>query len=178
MMRASAAAVGLLVCALAAAGARADERASAGENARAQATQMYDAFVRGDDDTFVAFTEPRLVALLGGKARTTILMKKARLDMRSVGWVIESATVSAPQQVVLAGMDKIQAVLPAEVVYRKRRGKVHVPSFLVGFSSDGGKTWKFIDTGRLGEDTIRKTFPECSAALRLPSQPKAYETRK
>jgi hypothetical protein len=157
---------------------RADAGDSAAANALAQAKEMYGAFFRGDDETFGAYTHPKLLELVGGKAKFLAIMKKSRDDMRAAGWVLEAAPVSAPQQVVRAGGARVQAVLPTELVFRTPGHKVHQPSFLLGFSGDAGKSWKFIDVGRYPPDTLRKYFPECSPELKIPTQPRSYESRE
>jgi hypothetical protein len=148
--------------------ARARDPAAA---AQKQATEMYQAFLRGDLDKFVDFTHPKIVELSGGREKMLAGIKKFFVDSKAHGLSVRSATVSAARQVARSGAKGVQAILPSELVFTTPEGELRQPSFLLGLSTDDGKTWKFVDTARVGGDAVRKMFPECSPSLEIPSRP-------
>jgi hypothetical protein len=144
--------------------------------ARAQAQQMYEAFVGGDMDGFVQYMHPRVIRLAGGKGKIISMMKNLMAEMRSNGLVIRGASVAAAQQIVRPRAGVAQAILPMDLLVDGNGKRYRQPSFLLGLSSDGGQTWKFADTGQIGGDAIRKVFPECSPSLKIPARPRGFVT--
>jgi hypothetical protein len=51
------------------------------------------------------------------------------------------------------------------------KGKFIVKSYLLGISSDNGKTWKFVDGAGL-DDKITGGLPKLPAKLKLPEKQK------
>jgi hypothetical protein len=51
------------------------------------------------------------------------------------------------------------------------RGDMKLPTYLIGVSEDAGKTWKFIDTGKVGNERLTKFFPALSPELKVPPKP-------
>jgi hypothetical protein len=151
--------------------ARADETVA--DRARKQAALMYQAFLRGDFDTFVSFTHPKVVRLMGGPEKVKAELAKVLADGKAQGISVRSATVSPPQQITRSGAHAVQAIVPTELVMVAPGKEGRQTSFLLGLSPDDGRTWKFVDTARVGGEAVRKLFPECSPALKIPSRPKA-----
>jgi hypothetical protein len=139
--------------------------------AQKQATDMYQAFMHGDLDTFLDFTHPKVLELTGGRDKVKAGIKKFFGDTKAQGLSVRSATVSAVRQITRSGPKAVQAILPTELVFTTPEGEMRQPSFLLGLSADGGKTWKFVDTAKVGGDVLRKLFPECSPELVIPSRP-------
>jgi hypothetical protein len=142
----------------------------AAERARTQATEMYQALQQGDLDTFSDHTHPRLVALMGGKRELVRATKKFLDTLQVEGFAIRSATVREVQQVVRPRRGWVQAILPTDLVMAGAGKEFRQTSYLLGLSQDDGRTWKFVDTGKLGEEQIRKILPECSPELTIPAR--------
>jgi hypothetical protein len=152
--------------------------AAAATAARKQATEMYQAFVRGEMETFVGFMHPKITEMMGGTQKAIETIRKAMADAAAQGLTATKATASPVQQLVEVAPGKLQVIIPADVVMSGKDAEVRQRSFLLGFSSDGGKTWKFVDTGSTGSDGIRKIFPECSPALKIPARSKPEVIRR
>jgi len=50
------------------------------------------------------------------------------------------------------------------------QGRALVRTWLLGVSSDQGKTWTFIDGGKLNAEAIKQYFPNFPAKLTLPAK--------
>ena len=120
--------------------------------ARKQATEMYQAYVRGDLETFVGYMHPKVVDMMGGKQKALETIRKAQAALAAQGLTATKATVAPVQQLVEVAPAKLQVIIPADVMMSGKDAEVRQRSFLLGFSSDGGKAWKFVDTGSGGGD--------------------------
>ena len=129
---------------------------------------MYQAYVRGDLETFVGYMHPKIAEMMGGKEKALETIRKAQAASAAQGLTATKATVAPVQQLVEVAPAKLQVIIPADVMMSGKDAEVRQRSFLLGFSSDGGKAWKFVDTGSGGGDTLRKIFPECSPASEDP----------
>jgi hypothetical protein len=91
--------------------------------------------------------------------------------MKAEGYRIVSNSVGAPLAIVKAG-DELHAILPQEQVIEiaAKRGELRAPGHLLGASSDGGKTWRFIDAAPLTADNVRQVFPNFNPKLKLPAK--------
>ena len=164
-----------LVIALAAAAAegRAGEawEARAAQSARSAAKDLYVAFVRGDHAAFVNALYPGVVEAVGGREKMVAQLRSSIDDMRKNGMTLKSSTVDPPSRMVKVGRDGVQAILPTALIMGTPRGDMRTRSYLLGLSADGGKTWKFIDTGKLGREQLMKVVPELSPEIDVPVRP-------
>ena len=156
--------------------ARAEGAAAAA--ARKQATEMYQAFVRGDLETFVGYMHPKITDMMSGKEKAIETIQKTMAAAAAQGLTPTKATAAPVQQLVEVAPAKLQAIIPADVIMSSKDAEVRQRSYLLGFSSDAGKTWKFVDTGSGGADALRKIFPECSPALKIPPRAKPEVVRR
>jgi len=128
---------------------------------------MYDAFRKGRMEEFVSYTYPTLVEQMGGREEMIADLKKGRADMADNGFRFVSCTVAPPIQIVQAG-SQLHAVLPLKQVLAAPRGELHVAGHLLGVSSDGGKTWTFMDAVEMTPETVRQVLPDFNPELELP----------
>jgi len=149
--------------------ASAADMAKMRENARRDATAMYDAFVSGDFATFVRYTSPKIVEKAGGSAALVAVVKKGATEMERAGSAPKSATIQPPTQVVAAG-DEFHAILPMALVLSAPGGELRVASHLLGVSADKGATWTFIDPTPLTDETVKEVLPNYNPALKLPAK--------
>ena len=132
---------------------------------------MYDAFVKGDLDSFVRYTYPPLVEKMGGTEAMIATIKGGMAGMERDGLALKSATIEMPVQVVEAG-EELHALLPMSLTMTAPGGELHAPSHLLGISADKGATWTFIDAGPLTSQHIAELLPSYNPALVLPPKQK------
>jgi hypothetical protein len=145
----------------------ADVARAAKDAAKRDGDAMYQAFQKGDLERFAAYTYPGIFKLLGGKQKMIALVKKGLSDMAADGVRFKSAAVGAPTQLVAVGTE-LHAMLPLKQVMTAPGGEVHVDGYLLGVSSDGGKTWTFIDADKLTADNVRQVLPNYDPRLEIP----------
>jgi hypothetical protein len=153
--------------------------AGAADAAQREATRMYQAFIARDLKTFAGFTYPRIVEMAGGRDKMITLVEKGLTHMKDTGLAFKNVVVARPTQIVFDGKET-QAILPMKVVMSAPTGEIHTESHLLGVSSDGGKSWTFIDGAKLTNESARKILPSFNPELSLPTtpQPKFVPTKK
>lgn len=169
----------LIVCVLAlfssaARAADADPERAVKEQARAAC----DALVGGELDRFVGWTNPKLVQVMGGRQRLVDMLKSGQKEMARQGIQLLSATIQSRAELAQGGDDWF-AIVPYDLEMSVPQGRALVRTWLLGVSSDQGKTWTFIDGGKLNAEAIKQYFPNFPAKLTLPAkQPPQLEKKK
>jgi hypothetical protein len=134
--------------------------------AREQAQSCVDATKDEDCEKLLKLTHKRVIEDLGGRELALKKLKASLAKMKEDGYSILSADVETTKEIRAKDSD-LYCVLPTKLVIKAPNGKLTAPSFLVGVSTDSGKTWKFIDGGK-GEAAVRKLVPEIPDDLKFP----------
>ena len=143
-----------------------------------QARAACDAFVRGDLDKFAGLTHPKLVQAMGGRERMIELLKSGQKEMATRGIQLLSASLQ-PKVEVAQGGDEWFAVVPYDLEMSVPAGRALVKTWLLGVSADQGKSWTFVDGGKLNADGVKRLFPQFPAKLNLPAkQPPQFDGKK
>lgn len=136
---------------------------------KAQAERIATAMAEEDYDTVADLTHPKVVEMMGGRARMIEFVKKSMGDMRAEGFVIESFTVGEPQKATKVG-ERLYTIVPTKMRMKVPTGVMLSESFFVGASDDGGGKWTFIDgSGAEGREKVKIIFPEAVDKLELPA---------
>ena len=150
------------------AGAPADPRLEAAE---AQGRRSAEATEKGDYETVLDLTHPKIVALIGGREVALRRMRKEYESGEKMGIAFDSVRVD-PATDLNESKDGLFCLVPM-TLRLKFRGKILAKtSALLGVSIDGGKTWKFVDATK-GEAILRKILPEIPEGLKIPKYEKA-----
>ena len=127
-----------------------------------QARAACDAFVRGDLDKFAGLTNPKLVQAMGGRERMIELLKSGQKEMNARGIRLLSASLQ-PQVELAQGGDEWFAVVPYQLEMGVPEGRALVKTWLLGISADQGKSWTFVDGGKLDAGSVKRLFPHFPA---------------
>ncbi len=148
----------------------ADEPAEAA--VKAMADKIAKATIDGDAETVIDSTYPTLVELLGGRKSAIDFTKKSLEQMRNEGFTFDRFEASPPKKFYTEGKNTF-AVLPTKMEMSSRKETILGESYLLGISSDGGKTWKFLDGSGMKDKALRKKIlPKLPEKLVLPTLPK------
>jgi hypothetical protein len=136
--------------------------------AKKAAQAMGDASVKGDDDAAYDLMYEPAVKAVGGKEELIRRAKAGRKTMEDIGWSLTSYTVDDPGDLHTEG-DNVFVVVTATTEGKTPTGKVLIPAAVLGISSDGGKTWKFVDVkAARNAEMKKKVLPKLPAKLELP----------
>jgi hypothetical protein len=132
------------------------------------AEEVNNALVKGDFETIVDYTHPELVKHLGGREKAITAMGAAMKDLMANGISLTSFTVGEPSDTV-AGDSQLFAVVPFELRLKSPDGRILLKGYLIGISSDQGRSWKYLD-GRGDTKLIKKCLPNLPEKLKLPEK--------
>jgi len=139
-----------------------------GETVKAQVEILVKATAESQFDKVLAMLHAEVIKDVGGKEKALELMKAAMDTLKSQGLTLKVTEVGKPS-LAKAGKS-FYAIVPYTTEITGKDSEVVVKTFLVGVSSDDGKTWTFIN-GNVGEAKLRKFLPE------LPKEPRLPETK-
>jgi hypothetical protein len=129
---------------------------------------MLGAQARRDYARVADFAHPAAVADLGGREQMLARMRAQvkELDDSGAKWLTTS--IGPATQVVSEG-GTTYVVLPTRTVWTFQGREKSGISYVLGVSTDAGKTWVFADgVGLMHAETRRKLFPSLPPSLRLP----------
>ena len=134
-----------------------------------QAQKMGASFVGGDYATFVGYTYPTIVRLVGGSAKMVDLLDKSMANMKVQGTTFTKISFDEPSRIVVSGKE-VQATIAQHTEIKLTPGRLLNTSTLIAISADNGLHWTFIDTSNKDLAALRKALPNLSAALVVPPQ--------
>ena len=133
-----------------------------------QAQLMLSAMLRGDYASAVEFSYPPAVEAIGGREKAIAGIRRYFKGVEDEGGKWYSVTAERATQVITEG-GTMYAVVPTKIGLKVRGYDRSGTSFVLGFSGDEGKTWKFVDGfALLIPATRQKYFPSLPASLSFP----------
>lgn len=154
-----------------AAGAHAQATVDVGEKEKAAAKKyaedILSAYTKSEHARFVDLVYPEVLDRVGGRDKLIALMKAVDERMQATGWSYGTATVDKPGR--FARMGKVLVTtLPYTVEYVGPGTKRKDTSYLIGFSTDDGKSWKFADGRKVTRENVKDIFPNFPDSIELP----------
>ena len=139
-------------------------------NAKTQANQLNDAVLSGDYEKAADLTYPKLVQLIGGRARYLDVLKNSMNEMQSGGFQLMSTVAGDAQDVIEVGAE-VYAIVPTTMKIKVPEGTLVGESALIGVSKDRGEHWTFVDIGNgFNEQQLKTLFPAVAGRLKVPEQ--------
>ena len=142
---------------------------------KADVVAMNAALVKGDFAAVADLTHPKVLANLGGRAKTIDVMAAGAKQMKAQGVAFRSADVADPSDAVPAGPN-LYVVVPYTFTMTVPTGVMRQRSFVIGVSADAGLTWKYVN-GDLDMRLIKSVLPGLPAALKLPAKQQPIVTK-
>jgi len=134
------------------------------------AEELADATVKQDFTKVIDLTYPTLVKELGGREKAIEQSAAIMNQIKTQGFVITAFTVGEPGDFSKEG-DNTFVVVPTAMEMTAPVGKIESKSYLLGISSDAGKTWRFLDGAGMQSKELRdKLLPPLPAKLKLPEK--------
>jgi hypothetical protein len=132
------------------------------------AQEMSDATVRGDFGAVFDHTYAPLVKKLGGRAKAIESVETTLKQMKGKGFDFKKVEVGDPQEFLTEG-DSIFIIVPTTVEMTCPAGTIRAKSYLLGISTDGKKSWAFVDGAGMRDKEVRKqVLPKMPDKLKLP----------
>jgi hypothetical protein len=157
--------------------ARADEKVDTSK-VRDLAETVGKAVLDNDFAKVADLTHPKIVEIMGGKDKMVEKTGEVMAGLKAQGLAFSKYTVGKVGNPVVDGKTAY-IVVPTTIVLTAPTMKIESESYLLGISTDGGKTWRFADGAGLSNPTLRdKVFPSLPAALKLPEKQQPKVTKE
>jgi len=140
---------------------------AANENLKKLANECGKAIVTEDFNRVVDLTYPKVVELMGGRAKMIALLHDGMQQMKAQGQQILSSLADDPIQVTTINK-QIFAVVPTTLKIKVPQGVLVSKSITIGVSSDNGKSWTFVSGDNLDEEKMKIVFPSAAGKLKIP----------
>src|SRR4051794_28061312 len=128
------------------------------------------ALVAGDFATVVDLTHPKLVELMGGRAKMIATIQATVAQMKGQGIAFKSASIETPADAIAAKNGQLFAIVPFSISVSIPIGIARQKSFMIASSTDKGHSWKFVDAGNVDPATLKQVLPSLPPSLKLPSK--------
>lgn len=133
-----------------------------------QAEEVKKAILGGDYAKMADLTHPKVIEVMGGKDKMVAATKAVMDQMKAQQIEIKSYTIDKPGAPVVDGQTAY-VVLPTRMEMTAPKTKVLSESYLLGTSTDAGKSWTFVDGTGLAQGPVRDTIlPNLPKDLKLP----------
>jgi hypothetical protein len=151
------------------------EDAAIQKAAKAKAELVQSALVKGDLETVADYTHPKIIEQLGGREQMIAVAKQGLDAIKAKGIDLTGVKILDPSRPVKVG-NHIYIYVPMEMEMKGPGQRLLQRGGVVGFSSDGGKTWVFVDIAP-GRTALKKLIPDIPDALDIPAigKPKVIE---
>jgi hypothetical protein len=127
-----------------------------------------DALLHGDFDKVADLTHPKVLEMMGGRDKAIDVMRAGMRKMTAEGFAFLAAKVDEPSDPVAGGVD-LYVVVPYLMSMKVPGGTMHKRTFVIGQSTDGGKTWRYVN-GDLDVAVVRRVLPDLPDGLKLPAK--------
>ncbi|HEX2607592.1 MAG TPA: hypothetical protein VHK91_09445, partial [Flavisolibacter sp.] len=111
---------------------------------RRQAFEMSQALLDQDYKTFVVYTYPKVVKMMGGTEKMLQVLRNGKVEMEQKGMRFDSVALEEPGPLLRSGT-AYQSLIIEHLIIKVPGGKLYSTSTLIAFSPDAGKTWTFLD---------------------------------
>ena len=155
---------------------RADDKIDVAKGVE-QAKAMSKAFFEEDYAKVIDATHPKLTEILGGREKWLATMKSDVQKIKDMGVTYKTPSVGKPSDPVIDGKTAY-VLIPTSIAMTTPDETILSESYLLGMTTDAGKTWVFVDVLGIRERLIRDMiFPKLPDGLKLP-EPKEPVRKK
>ena len=132
------------------------------------AEEMAEATIQGDFGRVVDYTYSPALKKAPPRKEMIKLIEDTFKRMKDNGFLLTKYEVGDPGRFHTQG-DNTFVIIPATAEMKFSAGKIITNSYLLGISSDSGKSWKFVDGQGLADTNGRDSvLPPMPATLTLP----------
>lgn len=138
---------------------------------REEAEMMCQFLLKKDYNSFIKFTYPKLIEMIGGKEKMVEQLSKEFKKMNKDGFEFLNITLGNPSEIIIIN-NELQCTLHQNIEMKVPSGRLISHSTLIAISSNGGKNWYFLDTSGKDIQTMKRSFSNLSEKLVIPQQDK------
>jgi hypothetical protein len=107
---------------------------------------------------------------MGGKEKMVEQTKALMQTIKDQGFTFKDYTVGKPEAPVIDGKTAY-VIVPTTLKIDGPKVKLETEGYLLGISTDQGKSWTFADGAGMDDPKVKKAvFPTLPAGLKLPAR--------
>lgn len=133
-----------------------------------QATRFANATFNSDHKLVIDLTYPKLVELSGGRDSMQKLIVERIASLKKQGVMSFEGSVGSPGPYIKAG-SQIHCLIPEILYLNVFNGRFVTRSYLLAISDNKGKSWTFMDVGKMPADVLHKLLPNYNDDLVIPT---------
>ncbi len=133
-----------------------------------QAGRFARASFNGDYKTVIALTYPKLIEYSGGRDTMQKLITNRIEGLKKQGVIAFDGYVDAPGKLHDAG-GQIHCLIPEVVTMKMFNGRYVNRTYLLAISDDNGKSWTFMDVGKMPLNLLQRLVPKYNLDLNIPT---------
>lgn len=138
----------------------------------AQANAMGKAFISKDYASFIKYSHPVVVSMMGGRDKMLADTQESFKTFEEEGVSFINVTFSAPSK-ILESEGELQTTFTEIIEMRVPGGKLTAYAKVIALSKDNGAHWYFIDSTDHPIEMMRKLIPSLHPDLKLPEHMEA-----
>ena len=129
--------------------------------------ELSQAFYRGDLDTILRFTHPKIKKMLGGSEVLRAAMEPVVLSILDSGMTLEALTFPrAPDYI--EGDERRFAIVPTLSIMAMKGQRIESLNYQFGVLEPGAESWAYIEGSRINQQNVRVLFPDFPADYTFP----------
>ena len=133
-----------------------------------QANRFAKASFNGDYKTVLDLTYPKLIAYSGGRDTMQKLVTNRINSLKEQGVIAFDGYVDTPGKFHNSG-GQIHCLIPEIVIMKMFNGRYVNRTYLLGISDDKGKSWTFMDVGKMPSEVLQRLVPNYNPDLVIPT---------
>lgn len=132
-----------------------------------QANAMGGAFLAKDYVSFLDYTHPTVVKMMGGREKMLLDTSDSFNAFEKEGITFLNIAFSTPTKIFNSD-GELQTAFTETITMRVPAGRLTVYARVIAISNDGGKRWFFMDVTEHSIEMVRKLLPSLHPDLTLP----------
>lgn len=135
------------------------------------AERLRKAMVDEDVEVFLDLTLPRVIELVGGPVKFAEMYRRGMEATHEAKLTMTSYLFSDSIRLERRGSEAYAVIPTVLTMTSATGGRVIIESYLIGFSPDGGETWKYVNGHERFKNRaeLKKLLPSAPKSLKLPA---------
>ena len=129
-----------------------------------QLKEMNNVFFKGDYKTFLKYTYPKVIEMMGGNENFIKITTEKMKMLKNDGFNLIKITYKNPSNFFTKN-NELQCSLIQEILIDTPKGRILAEYTIIAISSDGGNNWTFLDTSGKSKSEMLGYFPNLSSDL-------------
>jgi hypothetical protein len=135
-------------------------------------TNMTNASIKGDSETLIKYTSPRLIKVMGGNSNALKLFKEIYSSMLQTGVSIDSIVNYTKGPIYNIGQLRYLQIPQIIIMNTKEEGKKLIGhGLLLALNETGKGPWTFLDYGNFNQQQVDILLPEFKGVVDLVNRP-------